>query len=67
MTTTLKVSLIRKAIRDYYYEYNAVSDLRELMWKCAKCGELIHRKNGVPDACPSCGAPRRDFSLLEED
>jgi rubrerythrin len=67
MTTTLKASLIRKAIRDYNYQYDAITGLKELLWRCAKCGELIHRKDGLPEKCPSCGASRREFSLVEED
>ena len=67
MTTTLKASLIRKAIRDYNYKYDAVSGLKEIMWRCGKCGELVHRKDGIPEKCPACGAPRREFSLVEED
>ena len=31
MTTTLKASLIRKAIRDYNYQYDAISGLKELL------------------------------------
>jgi len=50
-----------------YYQYDAVSDLTELLWRCSKCGELIHRKEGLPEQCPSCGAPRQEFALVEED
>lgn len=49
------------------YRYDAITDLTELMWRCGKCGELIHRKQGIPEKCPSCGAPRREFALVDED
>lgn len=49
------------------YRYDAVLDQTELMWRCAKCGELMHRKDGLPEHCPSCGAPQREFALVEED
>ena len=50
-----------------HFEYDAVSDLRELMWRCSKCGQLIHRKEGLPEKCPACSASRREFALVEED
>jgi rubrerythrin len=49
------------------YNYDAVTESTELMWRCGKCGELIHRKEGLPEKCPSCGAPQREFALVEED
>lgn len=49
------------------YRYDAVTESTELMWRCGKCGELIHRKEGLPGQCPSCGAPQREFTLVEED
>lgn len=49
------------------YQYDAVSESTELMWRCSKCGQLIHRKEGLPEKCPSCGAPQREFALVEED
>jgi rubrerythrin len=49
------------------YRYDAVSELTELLWRCSQCGELIHRKEGLPEKCPSCGAPQREFALVEED
>lgn len=49
------------------YQYDAVAEQTELLWRCSKCGELIHRKEGLPEACPSCGASRREFALVEED
>lgn len=49
------------------FRYDAVSESTELLWRCSKCGELIHRKEGLPEKCPSCGAPQREFALVEED
>jgi len=49
------------------YDYDAVTDSTELLWRCGKCGELIHRKEGLPEKCPACGAPSREFALVEED
>lgn len=49
------------------FQYDAVSESTELLWRCSRCGELIHRKEGLPEKCPSCGAPQRDFALVEED
>ena len=49
------------------FHYDAVSDSTELLWRCSQCGELIHRDEGLPEKCPSCGAPQREFSLVEED
>jgi rubrerythrin len=51
----------------HQYTYDADSDLRELLWRCGQCGLLSHRKCGVPDYCPSCAAPHREFALVEED
>lgn len=49
------------------YQYDAVLESTELMWRCSNCGQLIHRKEGLPEKCPSCGAPQREFALVEED
>jgi len=49
------------------YQYDAVLESTELMWRCSNCGELIHRKMGLPEHCPSCGASQREFALVEED
>lgn len=49
------------------YQYDAVTESTELMWRCGKCGELVHRKKGLPEKCPSCGAPQTEFSLIDED
>ncbi len=39
----------------------------EIMWRCLRCGELWYRQTPVPEACPSCGAPREEFVLVAED
>lgn len=37
-----------------------------IVWKCHGCGH--HHPGGEPpDRCPSCGAAREDFELVEED
>jgi rubrerythrin len=65
MPTLQKFNPKIKILSDY--QYDAVSEHTELMWRCSHCGELIHRKEGVPEHCPSCFGPLRDFSLVEED
>jgi len=37
-----------------------------IIWKCLICG---HHQQGdqPPDHCPSCGAPKEEFVLVEED
>lgn len=49
------------------YHYDAVKDQVEILWKCLQCGELMPRAIKVPDVCPSCGAPKTEFVLLDED
>ena len=39
----------------------------ELMWKCTDCGHHLERGHSMPATCPSCGAPREHFTLVEED
>jgi rubrerythrin len=65
MAATLKFDSKLKILNQY--QYDAVTEQTELLWRCSNCGELIHRKEGLPGHCPSCGAPRRDFALIEED
>jgi len=65
MTHGLKFIPKIKILDDY--RYDAVTARTELLWRCSRCGELLHRKTGLPDSCPSCGAPHRDFALVEED
>jgi rubrerythrin len=49
------------------YRYDAVTEQTELLWRCWGCGRLSHRKDGLPAACPSCGASQREMALVEED
>jgi rubrerythrin len=40
----------------------------EIMWKCLKCGHLWPNLGAaLPEQCTSCGAPKTEFVLLEED
>jgi rubrerythrin len=39
----------------------------ELLWECTRCGYTIHRKEGLPEKCPSCSAPSTEFILHKED
>jgi rubrerythrin len=43
------------------------ADTMELMWRCGQCGEMGHRKDGVPEKCPSCGASRGEIEFVTED
>ena len=65
MTTESKADSKAAILKNY--QYDAVSELTELLWRCSVCGQLIHRKEGLPEKCPSCGAPQREFALVEED
>ena len=38
-----------------------------LMWKCIECGEMDELEDGMPESCPSCGAPREAIFAIEED
>lgn len=65
MTTETKA--VQKSDILKNFQYDAVLESTELMWRCSKCGQLIHRKEDLPEKCPSCGAPQREFALVEED
>ena len=39
----------------------------ELMWRCSDCGEMGDLDGGIPDTCPSCGAPKEDLYYWTED
>lgn len=39
----------------------------ELLWECTRCGYTIHRKEGLPETCPSCNASKTEFILHKED
>lgn len=38
-----------------------------IIWRCLKCNEHLPAGEALPDACPSCGAPKTEFALVEED
>jgi rubrerythrin len=38
-----------------------------LMWRCTECGEMGELEDGIPDSCPSCGAPREALINAQED
>ena len=65
MTTALKFPTKTRLLN--HFEYDALTDQTELLWRCSHCGELIHRKDWLPGRCPSCDAPQREFNLVEED
>jgi rubrerythrin len=39
----------------------------ELLWECTRCGYTIHRKEILPEMCPSCNAQSTEFILHKED
>ncbi|HEY5039803.1 MAG TPA: hypothetical protein VIJ93_12095 [bacterium] len=49
------------------YRYDANQDQVEILWKYLRFGELMPRGSQPPDKCPSCGAPKTEFVLLDED
>jgi hypothetical protein len=38
-----------------------------IVWRCLRCNHHLPAGHGPPDACPSCGAPKTEFALVEED
>lgn len=44
---------------------------RPSRYKCTNCGHIIPKDAAalptLPDRCPSCGAPKEAFFLVEED
>ncbi len=38
-----------------------------LMWRCIECGEMDELDESLPEACPSCSAPREAISVMQED
>jgi len=38
-----------------------------LMWQCGECGEMGELEDSIPEACPSCDAPREAISEVRED
>ena len=49
------------------YIYDAIAEKTEILWKCLKCGELKQRNKWTPGNCPSCGAPKSQLVLVDED
>ena len=39
----------------------------ELVWRCTECGKVGEIDEGIPDACPSCDAPREQLMYWTED
>jgi len=38
-----------------------------IVWKCLRCNHHFPAGEALPDSCASCGAPRTEFALVEED
>lgn len=38
-----------------------------LMWRCEDCGEMGDLDDGIPEACPECGAPKEHIHMAQED
>lgn len=38
-----------------------------LMWRCTECGEMSALRDGLPESCPGCAAPREAISVIQED
>jgi len=38
-----------------------------LMWRCEDCGEMDDLDDGIPEECPSCGAPKEHIHMAQED
>lgn len=38
-----------------------------IVWHCLRCNHHLPAGMPLPDACPSCGAPRTELALVEED
>ena len=38
-----------------------------IVWRCLRCNHHLPAGEALPDACPSCGAPRTELALVEED
>lgn len=39
----------------------------ETMWRCDGCGALRSLRDGLPDQCPECGAPKEQLFYWAED
>lgn len=38
-----------------------------IMWRCTECGEMGELEDGLPEECPSCGAPKEAIAKQRED
>lgn len=38
-----------------------------LMWRCDECGRMGTLEDGMPEACPDCGAPNEHIHMVQED
>ncbi|AWB28110.1 DUF7130 family rubredoxin-like protein [Halococcoides cellulosivorans] len=45
---------------------SGVAGEAQLMWRCYECGEM-GQIDDVPEACPSCGAPRESIYYYTDD
>ncbi len=50
-----------------HYRYDADAQRTEILWKCLRCGEIKQRNRWILSSCPSCGAPKSQFVLVDED
>lgn len=37
------------------------------VYRCGVCGQMFPREKPLPDECPTCGSPKEEFVLQEED
>ncbi|MFB6071935.1 MAG: rubredoxin-like domain-containing protein [Halobacterium sp.] len=37
------------------------------LWECGECGELDELRDGLPERCPTCGAPKEQLHYRETD
>jgi hypothetical protein len=45
----------------------AESGTMTIIWRCLRCNHHLPAGRPLPEACPSCGAPRTELALVEED
>lgn len=45
----------------------AATGTMTIIWRCLRCNHHLPAGEALPDACPSCGAPRTELALVEED
>jgi rubrerythrin len=38
-----------------------------IRWRCTDCGEMGELDDGLPEACPNCGAPKEALAKQRED